>query len=128
MENNTNILKFSEFVNETKWNLTIDVSSKWNMLKRMDDNDEFEKEGDLGKAINSFCYFIVDKFKSKKDEIIKLTSESGYRQLESLLKYIESLDYSSYETHEEFQDEFHDTWNDIYDWCDSNRIWLKTNY
>ena len=77
-------------------------------MKELDDNEEEAKKlwPNLFKQLRSYTDIITKKF-----------GDDGFYEYDEIITNLESA--------EDFE-EFNNYWNDLYDFCDSNSIWLKT--
>lgn len=87
------------------WVIKIDVADIWQKYEDDEDFDAFKEE-------------LLPILKSKVEEVSKKLGEEEAMEFEDLVSEIE---YNA-----DDEDEFDYIWQQLYDWADSNRVWLGT--
>lgn len=104
-----------------KWNATLDVSDVWN------ENNEKVCSGDITiPEMNKFLTMIISRI--KKLPMYQTFEDSDNTASEDLNYIIMDLEELK-DLGEKFEDpikEFNEIWTAFYDWCDYNRVWIKT--
>ena len=92
------------------WNATLDVKESWQRLQ--DEDGLIYEDGELEK----FCKEVADKL-----EKINVTEDQTEDRDEFVSEFRRMANDPPVE-----MDEFNFQWNELYDWADRVRLWIKT--
>lgn len=99
---------------ERNWKLTIDVKSTWDELSELiGESDEILNPEEYKRILD----IIVRQLKKYSTVIEKMFGEDEANEFENIVDDLSMQDDL---------EGFNYTWNDLYDFCDNNSIWLKT--
>ena len=89
------------------WKIKINVGDLW---------EKYQNDEDFN--LIKFIKALVSRLEDKVDEVSEKLGEDEAIEFDN---FIEQLSYNV-----DNEDEFDYIWQDLYDWCDNNLVWLGT--
>lgn len=96
-----------------KWIMTIDVKEQWDMIKKESADLSDEQKFPKSKAYKKFIRVLKDA----SNKIEKIFGEEAKDDYYYIVEELEEADTVG---------DFNYLWEELYDWADSNRVWIKT--